>query len=221
MTIAGLAQQGSSMRAMARMLGRFPCMHVSHEPICTAIFAHPRGEPRRPPVAGLRHEHSSCLARLCGRDRRGRIPELVGLHVWLLESEDRVMPGHWEVDVIKGGGNKSSVGLLVERSSGLGLLAKVDDATAASALAGFSAKLISIAVPMCHRMTYNPGREMSRCQDLTTQIGVRVCFCDPHGTWPANSPRKSVAEIRIPEDEFEYIHIQRFCCPGSKAGPFE
>jgi hypothetical protein len=40
------------------------------------------------------------------------------------------------------------VDVLVERRSRLALLAKMDDATAASALAGFSAKLNSIAGPL-------------------------------------------------------------------------
>ena len=86
-------------------------------------------------------------------------------------------------DFIKGAGNKSSVGVLVERTSRLVLLAKMDDATAASALAGFSAKLNSIATPMRQSMTYDQGREMSRHADLTAQTGVKVYFCDPHSPW--------------------------------------
>jgi IS30 family transposase len=62
--------------------------------------------------------------------------------------EDRVMPGHWEGDFIKAAGNQSSVGVLVERSSRPVLLAKMEDATAAAALAGFTAKLNSIAAPL-------------------------------------------------------------------------
>jgi IS30 family transposase len=42
--------------------------------------------------------------------------------------------GSWEGDFIKGEGNRSSVGVLVERSSRLVLLAKMDDTTAESAL---------------------------------------------------------------------------------------
>ena len=57
------------------------------------------------------------------------------------------MPGHWEGDFIKGAANKSSVGVLVERSSRLVLLARMEDATAAAALAGFTVKLNSIAAP--------------------------------------------------------------------------
>ena len=68
------------------------------------------------------------------------------------------MPGHWEGDFIKGAGNKSSVGVLVERTSRLVLLAKMDDATAASALAGFSTKLNSIAAPLRRTLTYDQGK---------------------------------------------------------------
>ncbi len=154
-------------------------MHVSHESIYTAIYAHPRGELRRQLVACLRHGHSTRLPQTRGKDRRGHIPEMVSIHVRPPEIEDRVMPGHWEGDFIKGAGNKSSVGVLVERASCLVLLAKMDDATAASALAGFSAKLNSIAAPMRHSMTYDQGREMTRHQDLTAQICAKVYFCDP------------------------------------------
>ncbi len=80
------------------------------------------------------------MPRSRGVDRRGQIPEMVSIHVRPPEVDDRVMPGRWEGDFIKGAGNKSSVGVLVERTSRLVLLARMDDATAASALAGFSAK---------------------------------------------------------------------------------
>ena len=46
------------------------------------------------------------------------------------EVDDRVIPGHEESDAIKGDGDKSSVGVLVERTSCLVLLARMADATA-------------------------------------------------------------------------------------------
>ena len=156
-----------------------PERHVSHETIYTAIYAQPRGELRKQLIACLRHGRGTRMPRTRGEDRRGQIPDMVSIHVRPPEVDDRAMPGHWEGDFIKGAGNKSSVGVLVERTSRLVLLAKMDDATAASALAGFSAKLNSIASPLRRSFTYDQGKEMSRHADLTSQTGVKVYFCDP------------------------------------------
>jgi len=160
-----------------------PERHVSHETIYTAIYAQPRGELRRQLIACLRQGRGTRLPRTRGEDRRGQIPDMVSIHVRPPEIEDRVMPGHWEGDFLKGMANKSSIGVLVERSSGLVLLAKMADATAASGLAGFTAKLNSIAAPMRQSFTYDQGKEMSRHKELAAQTGVKVYFCDPHSPW--------------------------------------
>jgi IS30 family transposase len=160
-----------------------PQRHVSHETIYTAIYAQPRGELRRQLIACLRHGRSTRMPRTRGADRRGQIPDMVSIHLRPPEVDDRVMPGHWEGDFIKGAGNKSSVGVLVERTSRLVLLAKMDDATAASALAGFSAKLNSIAAPLRRSLTYDQGKEMTRHKELAQRTGVAVYFCDPHSPW--------------------------------------
>ena len=168
---------------LKRVFPNQPERHVSHETIYTAIYAQPRGELRRQIVACLRQGRSTRMPRSRGNDRRGQIPEMVSIHVRPPEVHDRVMPGHWEGDFIKGAGNQSSVGVLVERSSRLVLLARMDDATAASALAGFTAKLNSIAAPMRQSLTYDQGKEMARHADLAAATGVRVYFCDPHSPW--------------------------------------
>jgi transposase, IS30 family len=158
-------------------------MQVSHETIYNAIYAHPRGELRRQLVSCLRQSRSTRMPRTRGQDRRGQIADMLSVHVRPPEVNDRVMPGHWEGDLIKGEGNRSAVGVLVERTSRLVLLAKMDDATAASALAGFSRKLNSIAAPLRQSLTYDQGKEMSRHGELTAATGVRVYFCDPHSPW--------------------------------------
>jgi len=151
--------------------------HVSHETIYTAIYAQPRGELRRQLIACLRHGHSTRMPRTRGTDRRGQIPDMVSIHVRPPEIEDRLLPGHWEGDFIKGAGNQSSVGVLVERTSRLVLLAKMEDATAESALAGFSAKLNSIVAPLRQSLTYDQGKEMSRHKELAAATGVNIYFC--------------------------------------------
>ncbi len=73
-------------------------------------------------IALLRQGKSSRRPRSTGQDRRGQIPEMVSIHVRPPEVNDRVMPGHWEGDLIKGAGNKSAVEVLGERSTRLVLL---------------------------------------------------------------------------------------------------
>jgi IS30 family transposase len=61
--------------------------------------------------------------------------------------------------LIKGASNKSAIGVLVERTTRLVLLAKMPDATAESALAAFTFKLNQIAAPLRQTLTYPPASE--------------------------------------------------------------
>jgi|TARA_R100000750_G_scaffold61317_1_gene52095 transposase, IS30 family len=168
---------------LRRMWPNDPVRQVSHETIYTAIYAHPKGELRRELIACLRQGRSKRRSRSRGEDRRGHLAQAISIHVRPPEVNDRVMPGHWEGDLIKGAGNRSAIAVLVERSTRLVLLAKMPDGTAASALAAFSAKLSSIAAPMRQTLTYDQGKEMAMHAQLSQQTGVRVYFCDPHSPW--------------------------------------
>jgi IS30 family transposase len=187
-----------------------PHRHVSHETIYNAIYAHPRGELKRQLVALLRQGKSTRRPRSSGADRRGPLADMVSIHLRPPEVADRVMPGHWEGDLIRGGGNQSAVGVLVERSSRLVLLAKMPDATAASALAAFTAKLNSIAAPMRHSLTYDQGREMARHAELTANTGCRVYFCDPHSPWQRGTCENTNGLLRqyLPKGTDLSIHSQ-------------
>ena len=142
---------------------------------------------RKALVACLRQARNTRRPRSGGEDRRGQIPEMVSIHVRPPEVNDRVMPGHWEGDLIKGAGNRSSVGVLVERTTRLVLLAKMPDATAESALAAFTAKLNQITQPLRQSLTYDQGREMACHRELARNTNIRVYFCDPHSPWQRGS----------------------------------
>ena len=117
--------------------------------------------PERRVAADLRQARRARLPRARGTDRRGQLYDRISIHVHPPEVDDRTLPGHWEGDFIKGAGNRSAVGFLVERRSRLVLLAKMDDATAA-ALDGYTRHLSRIAAPRRQSLTDDQGKEMAR-----------------------------------------------------------
>lgn len=160
-----------------------PSSRVSHETIYTAIFAMPRGELRKEVIGWLRFGHAKRRPRARGQDRRGCIPDMVSIHERPSEVEERLVPGHWEGDLIKGAYNRSAVGTLVERTTLFTVLSKMDDASAESALSGFSRVLQRIEAQKRLSLTYDQGREMTEHRRLTAATGVKVYFADPHSPW--------------------------------------
>jgi len=194
-------REGWSPEQIAGMLKRAfaedRSRHVCHETIYSAIYVMPRGALRTDLISLLRFGHAKRRPRARGQDRRGQIADMVSLHVRPPEIEDRLIPGHWEGDLIKGAHNRSCVGTLVERTSRLVLLAKVEGGgTADAALAGFTGILNRVHAPMRKTMTYDQGKEMSRHKDLTAATGVAVYFADPHSPWQRGSNENTNGLLR-------------------------
>lgn len=166
---------------------QFEDAYVCRETIYNAVYALPVGELRKELIICLRQGKTTRKPRSGGVDRRNQIPDMVSIHVRPPEVEDRLMPGHWEGDLIKGKANASAVGTLVERASGYLMLVKMNDATATSAVEGFSAALNHLPLAVRKSMTYDQGREMVRHAQITQKTGVAIYFCDPHSPWQRGS----------------------------------
>lgn len=178
-------QIAGKLKTMTNLV--FEQNYVCRETIYNAIYALPVGELRKELIICLRQGKSSRKPRTSGVDRRGQIPDMVSIHVRPPEIEDRLMPGHWEGDLIKGKANGSAVGTLVERTSGYLILVRMNDATATSAVEGFSAALNGMPLAVRKSMTYDQGREMARHAEITQRTGVAIYFCDPHSPWQRGS----------------------------------
>ena len=151
---------------------------VARVAIYNCIYAMPVGELRKELIATLRQARNKRMPRSKGKDRRGQIPDMLSIHVRPPEIEERQFPGHWEGDLIKGEGNASAVGTLVERTSRLVMLVKLPEvkpASAANVLQGFTDKLLSIAQPLRLSMTYDQGREMASCTKSSASRRASRC----------------------------------------------
>lgn len=158
-------------------------LQVSHETIYTALYAMPRGELRAELIACLRQARKSRRPRVRGNQPRSRIANMTSIHQRPSEIDERIIPGHWEGDLIKGTRNASAVGTLVERTTLFVTLAKMKDASAEAAVKGFGTVLKRIDAQRRLSITYDQGREMAQHQRLSEITGVRVYFADPHSPW--------------------------------------
>ena len=184
---------------LKRQFPHDPSQHVSHETIYNVIYAQPRGELRKELIACLRHARAKRMPRTRGEERRGKIADMLSIHVRPPEVSDRLFPGHWEGDLIKGKANASAVGTLVERSSRLLILVHLphpQPASAAVVLQAFTDKLRSIAQPMRRSMTYDQGSEMARHKELAANTGIAVYFCDPHSPWQRGTNENTNGLVR-------------------------
>ncbi len=184
---------------LAKLYPRGSASRASHETMYTALYAMPQGELRRELISCMRMARAKRWPRSRGQDRRGQISDMVSIHVRPPEVDDRQLPGHWEGDLIKGLGNASAVGTLIERTSRLLILVKLPHphpATAAHCLQAFTDKLNGIAQPMRKTLTYDRGKEMAHHRQLTANTGVAVYFCDPHSPWQRGANENTNGLVR-------------------------
>ena len=118
-----------------------------------------------------------------GKDRRKSVPNMTLIDQRPAEVLERLVPGHWEGDLIKGKQNRSQVGTLVERSTFFVALVRLENGNAETAAEGFAQILNRFDAEMRRSMTYDRGREMARHQDLSERTGLKFYFAHPHSPW--------------------------------------
>lgn len=177
-------QAGLSPEQIAGTLRRMEeSVRLSHETIYQAIYLMPKGELRTEMITALRFGHKKRRPRSRGEDRRGQIPNMMSIDERPVEIGERLVPGHWEGDHIKGIGNSSQIGTLVERKTLYVALVKLENGTAQATADGFGAILQRFDHDLRRSLTYDQGREMSQHAQLTATTGIAVYFAHPHSPW--------------------------------------
>lgn len=110
---------------------------------------------------------------------------------------ERILPGHWEGDLILGANNKSAVITLVERVSRfivLGHLPGRHDSDSVKTALQNTVQRIDESI--WSSITWDQGSEMAGHKAFTMATGVPVYFCHPGSPWERGTNENSNGRLR-------------------------
>jgi len=178
-------RRGLSPAQIESTLSRMPePVQLSRETIYTSLYAMPRGQLRASLLALMRRRHRARKPQLGkNKSNNGSIPDMTLIDLRPVEVQMRLVPGHWEGDLIIGKGNRSQVGTLVERTTLFVALVKLESSKADVAAEAFTKIFNRFESQMRRSMTYDQGSEMRHHKRLTQNTGVDVYFAHPRAPW--------------------------------------
>jgi transposase, IS30 family len=173
-------------------------LRVSPEVIyAAAIYALPRGELRRELIGCLRHARPARGHKPKGAELRGKFVGMTNIKDRPEEIEGRLVPGHWEGDLILGAKGASAIGTLIERTTRFVVLVHMPARKADVAASAFAGALNAIPETLRKTLTYDQGKEMAGHAGLAEATGMRIFFADPHAPWQRAVLPKRNASIRV------------------------
>lgn len=171
-------------------------MRASHETIYTYLYCLPRGELRKELMGHLRRERTERRKRGNVHKMRRMIPDMVSISERPPEIADRVIPGHWEGDLIVGKGHKSAIGTLVERTTRTVILVPLKKKDAFSVRKAFEKEVLKLPSQMKQSLTYDRGMEMFQHKLFTEHTKMKVYFADPYSPWQRGTNENTNGLVR-------------------------
>lgn len=158
-------------------------MQISHESIYSYLYVQPRGALRKELIACLRRKHKNRKTRNRFRRKCSPIQDYISIEERPAEIANRIIPGHWEGDLIMGHLNASALGTLVERTTRMAFLVKLKNKDAMAVREAFAREFQHLPEGLRRSLTYDCGQEMAEHKLFTKNTGIQVYFAHPHSPW--------------------------------------
>ncbi len=133
---------------------------VSHETIYQFIYVQTKSELKKELTANLRQRKPRRKSRKLETEKLGTILDMISISQRPVEVENRIIPGHWEGDLIVGKDHKSTIGTLVERSTRC-LLVHLEGKDAEIVRKAFVKKIKELPRDLTETLTYDRGKVMT------------------------------------------------------------
>jgi transposase, IS30 family len=184
------------MRLPDFLLGPTPACRLSHETIYKAIHALPPSPQRHALTSRLRHSRGGRRRSRLRKQRFTALQNITPIDLRPLEAASRLLPGHWEGDLMKGAGGKSCIGTLVERTSRLVLIVPLRSASAMEVYRAFARRLRHLPAHLRLSLTYDRGSEMALHERLSKSLNMPIYFCRPYCPWQRGSNENTNGLLR-------------------------
>jgi IS30 family transposase len=171
-------------------------MQISHEAIYLYIYLHSKTELKKLLIFELRQKRKYRGNVRRGTDKRTTIQDPIRIDERPAEVKGRLIPGHWEGDLIMGKERTSAIGTLVERTTRTIIIVPLKARDATTVRKAFEKEFKSIPTQMKKTMTYDNGTEMAQHKLFTKNTKIQVYFTHPYSPWERPTNENSNGLIR-------------------------
>ena len=186
--------------------------HVSHETIYKTLYIQTRGALKKGLQKCLRSKRIMRHSKHATLKSKGlgKINDGISISERPSSVEDRIVPGHWEGDLIKGC-NNTYIATLVERHSRYVMLVRVQDSKTKTVIEALIKNAKKLPSEMYKSLTWDRGYEITNHKEFTRVTKIPVYLCDPYSPWQRGSNENTNRLIRqyFPKGTDLSIHSQQ------------